>query len=340
MALAEPDPGRAPEPPERRPDLNPRMRDLLVRIERAGRPPLPSLGVEGARLAYARGAEILDLPRAPLDRVEDLLLPMRDGQRIAARLYAHGPCAGLRPALLFLHGGGYVLGDLESHDSLCRQLALRSAAAVLALDYRRAPEHRFPTAVNDALDALAWLGREADALGLDRQRLAVGGDSAGGTLAAVCAMAARTDARGRPADPALPALRLQLLIYPVCGRLRHTASYAAYRRDHLLSDTTLDWFFDHYADLAEREDWRFAPLLAPEMRGAAPLWMGLAACDPLHDDALAHAQALQAAGVPTRLRVWPGVVHDFVKMGRALPEALQAHAEAADALRLAFGLAP
>lgn len=330
--------GTGPMPEVHRPDLNPRMRELLVRIERAGRPPLPSLGVEGARLAYARGAEILDLPRAPLDRVEELRLPMRDGQRIAARLYAHGPAEGLRPVLLFLHGGGYVLGDLESHDSLCRQLALRSGAAVLALDYRRAPEHRFPTAVHDALDALAWLGREAARLGLDPRRLAVGGDSAGGTLAAVCAIAARRDAQGRPADPALPALRLQLLIYPACGRLRHTASYAAYRRDHLLSDTTLDWFFDHYADPAEREDWRFAPLLAPAMHGAAPLWMGLAACDPLHDDACAHAEALRHAGVPVTLRVWPGVVHDFLKMGRALPEALQAQAEAAEALRQALGL--
>lgn len=306
--------------------LTPRMQGLLERIQRAHRPPLHSLSVEQARLLYNAGAEILDLPRAPLARVEDLFIPVSPDWVCQARIYAinRDPL----PILLYLHGGGFTVGNLETHDSLCRQLALRSGVAVIALDYRLAPEHRFPTAVNDSFAALQWLTRQhPEDLGLDTQRLAVGGDSAGATLAAVCALLAR--------DYALP-LKLQLLITPGTAAQATTASHRLFGRGFLLDEPLLEWFFANYASSHERHDWRFAPLLAQEMDKVAPAWLGLAECDPLVDEGLAYADRLRAAGVSVDLELWRGVTHDFIKMGRAIPEAELAQAAATQALRRAL----
>lgn len=297
--------------------LTPRMAELLTRIQRAKRPPFHTLTPREARIAYRMGAEILDLPRAPLARVEDLEAAGRP-----ARLYA--PSAARLPALLYLHGGGFTIGDLETHDSLCRQLALRSGAAVLALDYRLAPEHRFPAAVDDAWAGLAWLHEQADSLGLDGSRLAVGGDSAGGTLAASTAFFARE--RGLP-------LALQLLITP--GTAAH-ASHDSHRRfaeGFLLDAKSIEWFFGHYIDAGQRTDWRFAPLEAADHADLAPAAVLLAEADPLVDEGLAYADALRAAGVPVQLELTRGVTHDFIKMGRSLPEALAALDFCAAAIR-------
>jgi len=309
--------------------LTPRMAGLLERIRRAQRMPLHAMAAADARAAYERSAEVLDLPRAPLRRVQALTIPAADGTPLAARLYAD-PAAGRGaplPALLYLHGGGFVIGSLETHDSLCRQLALRSGGAVLALDYRLAPEHRFPAAVDDAFAALRWLHTEAPALGLDPDRLAVGGDSAGGTLAAVCALRAR--------DDALP-LRLQLLVTPGTVGRRETASHRLYATGFLLDATTIDWFFDQVIDPEDRDDWRFAPLHAADLDAVAPACVLLGECDPLVDEGLAYADRLRAAGVPVALELYRGVVHDFIKMGRALPEAGAALLAAGDALRAAW----
>lgn len=306
--------------------LTPTMRDVLELISRAGRPAMHTLTVQEARAAYLAGAEILDLPRAALPRVENLQLPGADGHTLQARLYA--PTDGALPVLLYLHGGGFTIGDLETHDSLCRQLALKSGAAVLALAYRLAPEHRFPAAVDDCWAALQWLaGGGAASLGLDGARLAVGGDSAGGTLAAVCALLAR--------DAGLK-LALQLLFYPGTTAHQDTDSHRRYAHGFLLDKPMIDWFFGRYIFRSERTDWRFAPLLAAEHAGIAPAWIGLAECDPLVDEGIAYGDRLRTAGVSVQLEIWRGVVHDFIKMGRALPEAAQAHAAAGAALKDAF----
>ena len=307
--------------------LTPSMRDVLERISRAGRPPMHTLTVHEARAAYALGAEILDLPRAPLPRVEELSVATRDGAKLAARLYAPSQAPGL-PLLLYLHGGGFTIGNLETHDSLCRQLALHGKAAVLSLAYRLAPEHRFPVAVEDCWDALVWLHEAgAASLGLDASRVAVGGDSAGGTLAAVMALMAR--------DAGLP-LRLQLLFYPGTAAMQDTASHRRHAHGLLLDKAMIDWFYGRYIFRSERRDWRFAPLEAADHAGVAPAWIGLAECDPLVDEGVAYGDALRAAGVPVQLELWRGVIHDFIKMGRAVPEALDAHAKAGAALAAAF----
>jgi acetyl esterase len=305
--------------------LTPRMQGLLQRIQRAQRAPLHAQTPQQARSAYASAAEILDLPRAALRRVEDIELPAADGTPLQARLYceAQGPL----PVMLYLHGGGFVIGSLETHDSLCRQLALRSGAAVLALDYRLAPEHRFPTAVDDAWAALRWLHANAAALGLDGSRLAVGGDSAGGTLAAVCALRSR--------DQGLP-LALQLLITPGTSAYGDTASRRLFANGFLLDTATIDWFFDHYIEHAHRPDWRFSPLNHGDLEGVAPACVILAECDPLVDEGLAYADRLRAAGVPVALELYRGLTHDFIKMGRVLEEACAAQQAAAESMKGAF----
>lgn len=298
------------------------MRSVLERMGRAGRRPLYDLAPDEARAAYEFGAGVLEIPRPELRRVENLQVPVRDGSSIPARLYAPGD--GNLPVLLYFHGGGFTIGSIASHDTLCRTLALLAGCAVVSVGYRLAPRHRFPSAVHDAWDATQWLAANAPGLGLDAQRLAVGGDSAGGTLATVCATLAR--------DARLP-LRLQLLFYPGCAGWPRAPSHARYHRGLVLEQAHIEYFFRQYIDDADRDDWRFAPLNTPDLDGVAPAWFGLAECDPLVDDCIAYADTLRAAGVAVELEIYRGVTHEFIKMGRALPEARQAHADAAAALR-------
>jgi acetyl esterase len=311
--------------PQTAPALTPKMADLLDSIKRANRRPFYALSVPEARAAYVAASEILELPRAPMARVQDFYIPSDDGHPMPARLYASSSEA--LPAMLYLHGGGFTIGNLETHDSLCRQLALRSGAAVIALDYRLAPEHRFPTAVNDAWAAVNWLASHAGSIGLDGTRLAVGGDSAGGTLAAVCAIHAR--------DSGLR-LRGQLLITPGTATQADTPSHTTFAQGYLLEKQGISWFFDHYIDAGDRSDWRFAPLNASDLEGVAPACVILAECDPLVDEGVAYADRLRAAGVSVALELFRGVTHDFMKLGRVIPEALTAQEAAADFLRLSF----
>lgn len=309
--------------------LTPQMRAVLGGMARAARAPLHTLTPAQARAAYAAGAGVLELAPAPLARVQELRIPARDGAALPARLYASTAAPAL-PALLYLHGGGFTIGSIETHDVLCRELARLSGAAVVSLGYRLAPEHRFPVASNDTWDALAWLHAQAAPLGLDAARLAIGGDSAGGTLAAAGALMAR--------DAGL-ALSLQLLFYPGTTAHQDTPSHAAFRDGPIIDKATVDWLFAQYIpDHAQREDWRFAPLRVDEVDGVAPAWIGLAEYDPLVDEGIAWADRLRAAGIAVDLEIYRGVTHEFIKMGRALPEARQAHQDAARALRAAFGL--
>ncbi len=309
------------------------MRLVLRNIERAGRPPMYLLTAQQARLFYEMSASILDLPEPRIARVENLQIPMRDGQLVKARLFApvvKGQGAPL-PCLVYFHGGGFTIGSIQTHNVLCRELARMGHCAVISVDYRLAPEHRFPVATNDAWDAVQWVANSSSKLGLRANALAVGGDSAGGTLAAVCAIQAR--------DVGLK-LALQLLIYPGTAARQETASHHTYDSGFMLDKATVDWFFDHYIDAKDRDDWRFAPMLAERHDGLAPAWIGLAECDPLVDEGVAYADLLRMSGVPVDIEIYHGVVHGFVNMGRVIPEASLAHADAGRALKQAFSARP
>jgi acetyl esterase len=308
--------------------LTPAMRGVLDRMARAGHPPLHLLSPVQARAAYAAGAGVLEPPAPKMHRVEDFNISTRDGYALPARLVA--PSLDPLPVLVYFHGGGFTIGSVATHDNLCRQLAQRAHCAVISVDYRLAPEHKFPTAVDDAWDSLVWIAANGNALRLDTSRLAVGGDSAGGTLATVCAVLAQ--------GAKLP-LALQMLFYPGCAAQQTSASHHSFAHGFVLEEPHIQWFYSNYLEAAQREDWRFAPLNA-DVDDAAPVWIGLAECDPLVDEGVAYADKLRAAGVPVALEIYRGVTHEFIKMGRAIPEALRAQADAARALREAFNQHP
>ena len=314
--------------------LSPVMRGVLDRIERAGHVPMHALSPAQARLAYEAGAGVLDIPPHKLPRVEDLDLAARDGHSLKARLVAPASDHPL-PVLLYFHGGGFTVGSIATHEPLCRHLAHLAHCAVVSVDYRLAPEAKFPTAVHDAWDSLAWLRGLPYPGGVEIDRLAVGGDSAGGTLAAVTALHAR--------DAGWP-LALQLLFYPGTGGHQATPSHKTFAKGFLLEEAHITYFFNHYLrGPDDRNDWRFAPLdgvdptgQVRDLDGVAPAWVGLAECDPLTDEGVAYADRLRLAGVAVDLEIYPGVVHGFIQFGRAIAPALTAHNDAARALRQAF----
>ena len=313
--------------------LTPAMHKIMEKMARAGHVPLHALTPEQARAQYASAAGVLEPSATPLARVESFTVPARDGHAIAVRLF----CAAATPlpVLVYLHGGGFTIGSSATHEVLCKRLSHLANCAVLSVDYRLAPEHKFPTAVDDAWDVLQWLAQSGAGMGLQSEKMAVGGDSAGGTLAAVCAILAR--------DARLP-LALQLLFYPGTAGHQNSPSHTRFGKGFVLETQHIDYFFNHYLrSPQDRNDWRFAPLdglrddgCVPDLSGVAPVWMGLAECDPLVDEGIQYADRLRMARVHVDLEIYRGVVHEFIKMGRALPQALQAHADAARALRTAF----
>lgn len=308
------------------PPLTPQVRAMLDKMRQAAMPPLYTLPVEQARASYRAGVGAMELPHVAVPRVENIEIPGAAGP-IRARLWApsNDPCL---PVLLYLHGGGFVVGSIETCEGMCRQIAMQSGAAVVAIDYRLAPEHKFPAGLDDCFAALQWLAREGVTLGLDLQRIAVGGDSGGGTLAASTALLAR--------DAGIK-LALQLLFYPSVQTSISTASLEHYSKDLPLSTELMRWF-NHNAHLRGQVlDWRREPLKAPSHAGVAPAWIGLAQCDALTDDGYLYAEKLRGAGVPVEVIEWPGVIHDFINMGRFVPQAAEAHTAAAKALQRAFG---
>ena len=315
--------------------LTPAMRSLLDRVARAGHPPMHMLTAAMAKQAYEAGAGVLDIPAHKMARVEDLMISTRDGFDLKARLYAPASEEAL-PTLLYFHGGGFTVGSVATHEPLCRHLAHLAHCAVVSVDYRLAPEWKFPTAVEDAWDSLQWLRDQATALRLDGTRIAVGGDSAGGTLAAVTAIAAR--------DAGAP-LALQMLFYPGTAGHQSTATHKTFAHGFMLEEAHINYFFGHYLrGEADRNDWRFAPLDGVDdsgdvrdLEGVAPAWIGLAECDPLTDEGIAYADRLRLAGVAVDLEIYSGVVHGFIQFGRAIPQASTSHMDAARALRHAFG---
>jgi len=296
--------------------LHPQAQALLRLIQEKGLPPTHTLPVAQAR-DYYRARRAVTQPEPPaVAESRDLQAPGPAGA-IPLRLYRPlGSQAGQAlPVLVYYHGGGWVIGDLDTHDTLCRELANHSGCAVVAVDYRMGPEHRFPAAVDDCRAATVWIHDQAASLGLDPSRLAVGGDSAGGNLAAVMALMAR--------DQGAPAIRFQLLIYPATDQRTDVhPSRGANGKGYLLEKDTMDWFHDHYIpDRKQDLDWRASPLLHPDHAGLPPAFVLTAGYDPLRDEGLAYADKLSAAGSPASLVCFERQIHGFVTMGRVIDEA-------------------
>ncbi len=280
------------------------------------------------RRAYDAGTLIYCHATPPLASVANLEFA-GPGDNRKVRIYRPQGVTTPSPALVYFHGGGWVVGNLESHDHLCRYLAAKAQVVVIAVDYRLAPEHKFPAAFDDSLAAIRWVAASAEELALDARRLAVGGDSAGGSLAAATALAVR--------DEGWPMLRLQLLLYPSTDFTADTASLRDNGSGYLLTRAAMEQFIDWYLpSRIARTDPRTSPQLAPDHSGLPPAFVASAEFDPLRDEAHVYADTLQRAGVAVERHCYAGMVHGFMRMGGKVDRALSALDDAAAALRAAL----
>jgi acetyl esterase len=314
----------SPLPPSL-PSLDPEARHVLDLGRAAGAPPFETGTPEQARRAYNEGFPTLQGEREPVASVSERVIAGPGGP-LTLRVYrGQGASAAGAPALLYLHGGGWVIGNLDSHDEICRWFANEAACVVISCDYRLAPEHKFPAATEDCRATLAFMQDTAGELGIDACRIAVAGDSAGGNLATVLCLLAR--------DDRIP-LTAQLLFYPNTDAAQAADSYRHFAEGFGLTASTMAWFRDHYIrDAADISGWRASPLKATSLAGAPPAFIAIAGHDILADEGEAYARRLQEDGVPVVLKRWPGQIHGFVSMGRHGPAARQAVAAAVAAWR-------
>ena len=297
--------------------LDPDAAAVFKAFQEAGRPAYETLTPSEAREFYS-AARLVTNPEPPeLKSVQALAIPSPAGV-IPTRLYTPTTLRqsdGLAPGLMFFHGGGWVIGNLDTHDVVCRALAHEGELMVISVDYRLSPEHKFPAAVEDSIAATEWVAKNAVTLGIDASRLLVGGDSAGGNLAAVVAIHGRDSGHE-------PRLAGQVLIYPGTDfRMTHS-SHREPETSVLLTHSVIRWFRDHYLnDLADGEDWRASPARVQNLAGLPPAYLLTAGADPLRDEGEEFAHRLEQAGVPVTYRTFPGQFHGFFTMGKLLPQA-------------------
>ena len=310
--------------------LDGRTQWFLQLLARSGQLPAHRMSVAAARAEYDAYLPILSGRPAPVgeivDRTIDAPTVADETQRMRVRIYRPaGTVARLLPTILYFHGGGWVVGSLEGYDLVCRNICARTGCAVVTFDYRLAPEHKFPAAIDDAVAAFRWLSAEAPGIGLDPARVVVAGDSAGGTVATVLARLVRDE----PHPPCL-----QWLFYPVTDLAMDTHSYSSCGEGFMLSKADMEWARGHYLNsLDEISDPRASPLRADDLGGMAPTLIYTAGFDPLRDEGKAYADKLTAAGVKTIHREFESLIHGFVGMRGALQAAARATDEMVAGLR-------
>lgn len=301
--------------------------DSVAFLKQRAAPPAVPPPAEVLRENYRR-VRFTNQPDLPqVDRVKDYEAKGPQGA-IPLRMFRGIGTADLAvpPVLVFFHGGGWVLGDLDTHEWHCRSIANAAACVVIAVDYRRAPEHVFPAAYDDALAAVHWIADNGALLKIDPSRISVGGDSAGGNLAAGVALALRDERKVK--------LKSQILIYPAVDLSMSGNYYGRFTKNLILTDDSMKMFIDYYVpDAAARKDWRASPLLAPTLRGLPPALVLQAGFDPLAPEGSAYAARLQQEGVPTVVKLYPGQMHGFLSNARLLPKALEAVQEIATVLK-------
>jgi acetyl esterase len=309
--------------------LDPILRGLLDQMAANPMPKLWEIPPASGREMYRGMASMLDPQDVPIGKVEDRKIPGLGGD-IPIRIYTPvGQGGGALPAVMFYHGGGFVIGDLQTHDALCRQIANEAKARVIAVDYRLAPEHKFPAAADDCFAALKWVSDHASTIGVDANRIAVAGDSAGGNLSAVVCQLAK-QAGG-------PRIVYQLLIYPTTIAHAKTDSMKMFETGYFLERQAMDWFFDSYVPKGhDLKDPKLAPFWG-DVKGLPPAYVITAGFDPLKDEGKQYADKMAAAGVPVVYKDYPAMVHGFFNMSGVVPLAKDAIKDACAKLRGAFG---
>ena len=310
------------------PDLHPQIHHVLKVMADANLKPIEAMTPAEAREQMEATASSRKAEPLPVARVEERIMPGPAGD-ICLRLYWPRSAASV-PAIVYYHGGGHVIGSLDTHDLVARNLCAGAEVLVASVDYRMGPEHRFPAAVEDSFAALKWVQGNAKELAADPGRIGVHGDSAGANLAAVVALMAR-DAGG-------PRLRLQSLVYPVADYGLVGESYDKYAEGYgLLTKGSMVWFRNHYLRTArDADDWRASPIKAASLEGAAPAIVVTAECDVLHDDGQRYAEALRRAGVPVEYLEYPGMIHGFLGMMPVVDDAMNAQRTVWAAFKRAF----
>jgi acetyl esterase len=309
-------------------ELAPDIHMLLWLAKRAGETSLvEGRTVEQARAENLEGVPAISGPPRPMARVEDMTIPGAAGE-LKARFYvAHGAPPERGPLLLYYHGGGWVIGDLDTHDGVCRFLAEHSGCRVLSIEYRLAPEHPFPAAVEDATAAFAWSAEQAAELGVEQARIAVGGDSAGGNLSAGVCLQAREAGGPRPA--------MQLLLYPATDVVGGHASRDTFAEGFLLTRSDMEWFESRYLpEGVDGEDPRASMMRAPNVADLPPAYVATAGFDPLRDEGEIYAGRMREAGVKVALKRYSGLIHGFANLTAICPNARAAMLEIAGALRM------
>jgi acetyl esterase/lipase len=306
--------------------LHPQCKAFLDMLAAAGGPGLNELPLDEARKVPYRMIE-LGGPEEPVAQVDARTLPGL--VQIPVRVYRPSAAQDL-PALMYFHGGGFVICNLDTHDRICRMLANASGCVVVSVDYRLAPENKFPAAVEDAYSATRYVAEHGSEFGIDPRRIAVGGDSAGANLATVVAMMARE--RGGPG------LKFQLLIYPVTDFTEHaTQSERDYGHGYFLEEVQMDWFADQYfATRADRYSPYASPSKASDVRGLPPAMVITGECDPLRDQGEAYAEKMRSAGVAVVLKRYEGMIHPFVSLAGIVDAGRDAINESASAVRQAL----
>jgi len=295
--------------------LDPDAAAIYQAFQEAGRPAYETLTAPEAREYYRNARDVVNPEPPALESNKPLSIPAPHGT-IAARIYTPKKLRqtnGLAPCLVFFHGGGWVIGDLDTHEVVCQKLAHEGELIVVSVDYRLAPEHKFPAAVDDSITATKWIAANAKQLGIDAAQLLVGGDSAGGNLAAVVTLAAR-DGDG-------PKLAGQVLIYPATDFAMSHPSHSEPETSILLTHSVIRWFGNHYLGDADINDWRASPARAQTLAGLPPAYVLTAGADPLRDEGDDYARRLHEAGVPATHRTHPGQFHGFFTMGKLLNQA-------------------
>jgi acetyl esterase len=295
--------------------LDPSAAAVMEAFRAANRPKLETMSAPEARETSTAGRTVTQPDPPQLASVEDISAPTADGP-VPLRVYKPVtlPKNGPAPVLIFYHGGGWVIGDLDSHDVVCKQIADQAGFIVVAVHYRLAPEHKFPAAAVDAIAATQWIVDNAAKLGIDANRVFAGGDSAGGNLAAVVAIHAR--------DNGGPTLRGQVLVYPVTDLAMTHPSHSDPDTSVLLTHSLMRWFKDHYiSGKADIDDWRASPARMENLKGLPQAYVITAGADPLHDEGVEYKDRLKSAGVEVTYNEYPGQFHGFWTMGKLLPEA-------------------
>ena len=309
--------------------LSSQAKALLDMAYRVGAPRFHELSVDQARHSFRKLQWAFGLPSPAVAATVEVAMTRADGSTLNARLYRPLDSSGddELPLLIYFHGGGWCVGDLESYDVLCRELANGSGCAVLSIDYRLAPENPFPAAVEDAIFSIEWAAEQASLLGIDRGRIALGGDSAGGNLSIVGALLAR--------ERASVTIRFMFLVYPSTEIASDRPSRQLFDQGYLLDRESLEWFYGHYLPAGDGEDWRASPMRAPSLAGLPPILLVTAECDPLADDCVAFAERVRAEGGEIEHVAVDGVVHGFITLGQFFPEATYAVDRIAAELRRA-----